>query len=129
MQSTLSWYKFSLDYVNYPLDTIHPYLIKWGKGNHETRDMKRKANFQFYEPPGPQRQKDLAPLVALINVLQEHSRYWETGRILHTLAGRKAPIHSLTKQKGEGNKCPSKEVLGEGTLLGAPPPTHGQLTL
>jgi hypothetical protein len=47
--------------------------------------MSRKANCEFYEPPNPERQEALTPLVTLINTLQEHSRYWEIGKLLHDL--------------------------------------------
>ena len=47
--------------------------------------MTRKANWEFYEPLSPENHEALTPLVALINTLQEHSRYWEIGKLLHDL--------------------------------------------
>ena len=76
--------------------------------------MTRKANWKLYEPPNPELQEALTPLVALINTLQEHSRYWEIGAILHALTSGKAPRYSLTNHKGRAIHCPSKG-LGEGT--------------
>jgi hypothetical protein len=82
----------------------------------------RNANWTFYKPPSLEYQEMLTPLVAVINTLQEHSRYWEVGALIHLLTTR-APSHSLTKPKDKAAICHLQRRLGEGTLLGAP---HGQ---